>query len=302
MLQTEQHGDVAVLRLAHGKASALDLELLEALAVELGRIAEGPARALVVTGIGSIFSAGVDLFRVVDGGAEYIDRFLPALDLAIERLLTFPKPTVAAVNGHAIAGGCILALACDRQVAARGPGRIGVPELLVGVPFPPLPLEIVRDAVPAARFAEVIYGGATYGPDEARELGLVGEVVEPDQLLEPRPRPRRDPRRPRGRRLRPRQAPAARPAPRPRRRGHPPPRRRDPGRLGSPGDPRTDPGLPGADGRQEALSRVTARLPHPSAPPSPDRARHLQQVGQGEVAGQRVQPAVRGPHHRVLPE
>jgi enoyl-CoA hydratase len=183
MLQTEQQGDVTLLRLTHGKASVLDLELLEGLTVELGRIAEGPGRALVVTGTGSIFSAGVDLFRVVDGGAEYLERFLPALDLALERLLTFPRPTVAAVNGHAIAGGCILALACDRQVAARGPGRMGVPELLVGVPFPPLPLEIVRDAVPTARLAQVVYGGATYEPDEAQALGLVGEVVEPDQLL-----------------------------------------------------------------------------------------------------------------------
>ena len=182
MLHTEQHGEVTLLCLAHGKASALDLELLEGLAVALGEIGRA-GKALVLTGSGAIFSAGVDLFRLTDAGPAYIDRFLPALDLALERLLTFPRPTVAAINGHAIAGGCILGLACDRQVAARGPGRIGVPELLVGVPFPPLPLEIVRDAVPPARLAEVVYGGATYEFDQARELGLVGEVVEPDQLL-----------------------------------------------------------------------------------------------------------------------
>jgi enoyl-CoA hydratase len=184
MLETERRGDIAVLRLAHGKASALDRELLERLPAALHEAADQGARAVVLTGTGTIFSAGVDLFRVLDGGAAYVESFLPALDHALERLLTFPLPTVAAVNGHAIAGGCILALACDRRLAARGPGRLGVPELLVGVPFPAFPLEILREAVPAARLTEVAYGGATYLPEEALERGLVQEIVAPQELLD----------------------------------------------------------------------------------------------------------------------
>jgi enoyl-CoA hydratase len=184
MLETERRGDVALLRLAHGKASALDRELLERLTAALDEAEAAGARAVVLTGTGTIFSAGVDLFRVLDGGPAYVESFLPVLDRALLRLLTFPRPTVAAVNGHAIAGGCILALACDRRLAARGPGRIGVPELLVGVPFPPLPLEIVREAVPAAHLAEVVYGAATYLPEEALERGLIQEVVAPEHLLD----------------------------------------------------------------------------------------------------------------------
>ena len=65
--------------------------------------------------------------------------------------LTFPKPLVAAVNGHAIAGGCILAATCDRRIMAEGNGRIGVPELVVGVPFPALPLQIMAARMPDAR-------------------------------------------------------------------------------------------------------------------------------------------------------
>jgi len=74
-LHSDQAGPVTIVRLAHGKANAIDLELLDALAAELERLREAPA--VVLTGTGNIFSAGVDLFQVVDGGAEYLDRLLP---------------------------------------------------------------------------------------------------------------------------------------------------------------------------------------------------------------------------------
>src|SRR5262245_40231889 len=129
MIEREARDGVVILRLAHKKASALDLELLEVLERALADASD--ADAVVLTGTGPIFSAVGEPFRVLDGGAEYVARFLPALERAIETLFTFPKPVVAAVNGHAIAGGCILAAACDYKVMARGGGRIGVPELVV---------------------------------------------------------------------------------------------------------------------------------------------------------------------------
>ena len=97
-------------------------------------------KAVIVTGSGSSFSAGVDLFRVIKDGPEYGRRFLPVLDDFLRAALTLPKPMVAAINGHAIAGGCILAAACDHRIMTEGNGRIGIPELAVGVPFPALPL------------------------------------------------------------------------------------------------------------------------------------------------------------------
>ena len=184
MLAIEMRGEVAVLRLEHGKANALDLELLEALAARLVEVEGSAARALVLTGAGTIFSAGVDLFRLLDAGRGYLDRFLPGLDAALRRLYAFPRPAVAAVNGHAIAGGCILALACDRRLMAAGPGRIGVPELLVGVPFPPLPLEIVRAALAPPAAQEAIATGRTYTAEEALARGLADELVPPEDLLD----------------------------------------------------------------------------------------------------------------------
>jgi enoyl-CoA hydratase len=171
-------GGIVVLRMNHGKANAMDLELCHALRQRLTEHAGADVRAIVLTGAGRIFSAGVDLIRLLDEAPTYAAEFLPAMGAALYALFALEKPVVAAVNGHAIAGGCILACAADHRVLARGPMRIGVPELRVGVPFPTVALEIVRYACAPERLQRVVLGGETYAPDEAVELGLADEVVE----------------------------------------------------------------------------------------------------------------------------
>ncbi|MBK9386756.1 MAG: enoyl-CoA hydratase/isomerase family protein [Planctomycetes bacterium] len=183
MIQRETYGDVLVVRLQHGKVNALDLELLEAIAATFEELARSAGGTVVLTGTGSAFSAGVDLKRIVEGGASYAERFLPALDRAFESVLAFPRPLVAAVNGHAVAGGCILALACDRRVLARGKLRIGAPELRVGVAWPALALEILRSRVHHAQLREIVYAGAAYPPEEALARGFADELAEPEQVL-----------------------------------------------------------------------------------------------------------------------
>jgi enoyl-CoA hydratase len=147
MLETEDRSGVTVLRLQHGKVNALDTELLRAITAAMGDL--DPGAAVVITGAGSAFSAGVDLKRIVDGGQPYVREFLPALTEMFLAVFDHPGPVVAAVNGHAIAGGCVLAAACDVRTMAGG--RIGLAELSVGVPFPTVALEIMRHAIgPAA--------------------------------------------------------------------------------------------------------------------------------------------------------
>jgi enoyl-CoA hydratase len=182
MIERSQNDGILTLRLAHGKASALDVELLDALLRELDGVADD-VRALVLTGTGSIFSAGVDLFRLTQDGPDYVRRFLPLLSRFLRALFAFPRPVVAAANGHAIAGGCVIVLACDARLMAEGAGRIGVPELLVGVPFPAAALEIVRFAVPRDQLQSLLYTGRTLPPQEALRAGLVDEVVAPGELL-----------------------------------------------------------------------------------------------------------------------
>jgi enoyl-CoA hydratase len=170
--------------MAHGKANAIDLEFSDAFAAQLDDCARSDAGAVVLTGEGRMFSAGVDLPRVVQGGAAYIRRFMPSINRLFETLFSFPKPVVAAVNGHAIAGGCIIACAADYRMMAREPGRIGIPELLVGVPFPVAPLEIMRFAAPPQHLQALAYRGLTLTAVDALRYGLVDAVVDGGQLVD----------------------------------------------------------------------------------------------------------------------
>ncbi len=185
MFTTEQRGHVTLVRMHHGKVNAFDVDFTNALIAELEKLERSDATsAVVLTGTGSVFSAGVELRRLMDGGRDYIRAFLPLLCDAFFRTFTFPKPLVAAVNGHAIAGGCILACACDYRVMADGGGRVGTPELSVGVPFPGMALEILRLAVPPHRLQAVIYGGLTCTPSAALANGFVDELAPPEACVD----------------------------------------------------------------------------------------------------------------------
>lgn len=185
MIRRELHGEVVLLSMAHGKANVLDVELLLDLTQTLEALErEDPLAVVLASDVKGIFSAGVDLKHLLDGGPDYVDRFLPALDDLLRRLFAFHRPVVAAIGGHAIAGGCLLAAACDLRVMGTEVGRIGVPELAVGVPFPPMGLEILRFVVPRRCLQEVAYEGRTYPPEEARERGLIDRLVEPEAVLE----------------------------------------------------------------------------------------------------------------------
>jgi enoyl-CoA hydratase len=184
MIELKEHDGIAVLQMVHGKANALDLELLDAIVARFQEVEKSSARAVVLTGQGRMFSAGVDLPRLTDGGVPYVQKFLPALHRLYDTVFHHPKPVIAAVNGHAIAGGCVLACCADRRIAAREAGRIGVTELLVGVPFPPMAFEVMRFATAPKYFPDVILSGATFPTEEALARGLIDEIVEPEALLE----------------------------------------------------------------------------------------------------------------------
>jgi enoyl-CoA hydratase len=182
MIERESEDGIVTLRMAHGKASAMDVELLDAFGRELDAL--GDARAVILTGTGSIFSAGVDLFRLTESGPDYVRRFFPALSEWMRRLFTLPVPLVVAANGHAIAGGGLMVMAGDYRLMAEGKGRVGVPELVVGVPFPAAALEVVRWAVPADRVQRLVYTGRTPEPADALAEGLVDEVLPADRLMD----------------------------------------------------------------------------------------------------------------------
>lgn len=182
MIHREDHDDVAVLRIDHGPVGAMDVELCTGLAQALRAMASDPARAVVLTGTGRSFSAGVDLRRIVAGGGEYVREFLPALTEMLAAAFEVGVPLVAAVNGHAIAGGCVLAAAADVVLMADGEAGIGLPELKVGVPFPRIALEIMRHRVGEVAARRLVIGAQTYPPGQAAAIGLVDHVVAADEL------------------------------------------------------------------------------------------------------------------------
>lgn len=179
MLDVEQRSGVTVVSLRHGKVNALDLELLRALTAAM-RDLDGNG-AVVITGAGSAFSAGVDLNRIVAGGKPYVQEFLPALSEAFLAVFDHPGPVVAAVNGHAIAGGCVIAAACDLRMMSLG--KIGLAELSVGVPFPVSAMEILRHAIGSA-VGHLVLTAALLDASQAVSIGLVHEVTESDLLLD----------------------------------------------------------------------------------------------------------------------
>ena len=179
MIDVTDRNGIALVCLDHGKVNALDVELLQAISATMADMAD--ARAVVITGAGRAFSAGVDLRRVVDGGAEYVREFLPALSEALLSVFDCPRPVVAAINGHAIAGGCVLAAAADVRLMSAG--TIGLTELLVGVPFPVAALEIVRHAVGPA-VSMLALTGVTLDPQQAAAIRLIDDVVDADDLLD----------------------------------------------------------------------------------------------------------------------
>ncbi len=183
MLRLETHDGISVLRMEHGTANAQDIELCTALVERMAEIEGLATRALVITGHGRFFSGGVDLKRVVAGGVDYLRDFLPALVRCFESVFFHPKPVVTAVNGHAIAGGCILACCGDQRLMTHDErAAMGVPELYVGVPFPAAALEILRFACSPSHLQKIVGGGRSLRPAAALEAGLVDALVPPESL------------------------------------------------------------------------------------------------------------------------
>ena len=183
-VHVEERGDVAIVRIDRPPANALDLELLEDGSRALEQLAASEPGAVVITGREGYFSAGVDL------------KLAPTLDASAQRAMveginrlfagwySFPHPVVAAVNGHAIAGGLILALCADYRVGG-GDGKLGLTELRAGIPYPLAAMTVVRAELAPRAVRLLVLQAELVFPEEAQELGALDEVVPP-VLIEPR--------------------------------------------------------------------------------------------------------------------
>jgi enoyl-CoA hydratase len=135
-------------------------------------------RPVFLTGADGVFSAGLNLKEVAGLDRPGMARFLGLLDDLVDALYGYAGPTVACINGHAIAGGCVVALCCDYRVATDEVSvRIGLNEVPLGLEYPPKILELVRRRVPPGSIDRVVLEGALHDPRMALHLGLVDEVA-----------------------------------------------------------------------------------------------------------------------------
>lgn len=184
LVRSERHGPVLLLQLDRPDArNALSRELVEQLADELTRSASDPTvRVVVITGSDTTFCAGADISEIPRMRGALPSDELP-FDRLFETVAALPQPSIAAVRGAALGGGCELAQACDLAIAGTG-ARFGVPEVRLGViPGAGGTQRLVR-AVGKAKAMQMLLTGATMDAAWAERAGLVAEVVEDERVLD----------------------------------------------------------------------------------------------------------------------
>ena len=185
MIAIDYQDTVAVVKLSRDVTNALNLELVNALAECLQRVEQDPDINGLVLGSSNdkFLSIGFDIPQLFDLSRGDFESFYRAFNRLCLRLYTLPKPTVAAVTGHAIAGGCILVLCCDYRFIAEGRKLMGLIEIKLGVPVPYLADCLLRSVVGVRNAREMAESGEFYQPAELLQMGLVDGVVPLEQVL-----------------------------------------------------------------------------------------------------------------------
>ncbi len=178
----ERSERIAIMKIDRPPANAMSLELLDDIVAGLGAVELDPPRALVLTGREGFFSAGVDLKAVPGYGPDQQRRMVEGINEMALATYALPCPVVAAVSGHAIAGGLVLALCADLRVAARG-GSYGLTEVKVGVAYPQAAIGVVRAELTASAARFLALGNALVDADECVRLGVFDEALEPPEVL-----------------------------------------------------------------------------------------------------------------------
>ncbi len=177
--------NVAVVELNRPKAHALNKHLVDDLREAFVHLRDSKnIDGAILTGSGNIFCAGLDVVELFGYDETQMDQFWQEFGRLLHDLVSFPKPLIAAINGHAPAGGCVLAMCCDYRFMAEGQGRIGLNEVPVGIVIPTPIVELARHVVGDTRASDMIFHGALLFPEQAGAFGLVHATVPADQLIE----------------------------------------------------------------------------------------------------------------------
>jgi Delta3-Delta2-enoyl-CoA isomerase len=184
MLQTIDHGPVRELRLDRPPANALSPELIAALREAVEGAPAAGARALVLSGSPGRFSGGLDVPLLIQLDAASIAATWRDFYRLMGALAGSPIPVAAAITGHAPAGGTVVGVFCDARFMAEGDFRVGLNEVQVGIPLPPIIFRAFRRLVGPRHAERLSVSGQLISGAEARAIGLVDELVAPDRLVE----------------------------------------------------------------------------------------------------------------------
>lgn len=184
-LKIEREEGVATVTMARGKVNAINEGLVEELQENLVRLERDPGiSGIILTGQGKFFSFGLDIPELYEYAPERFRSFLEKFTGLYTKMFLFRKPLVAAINGHAIAGGCMLTLPADYRIMASGKGRIALNEINLGSSVFAGSVAMLKLCVGVKSATKILKSGAMFSAESAYELNLVDKVVEPDELAE----------------------------------------------------------------------------------------------------------------------
>ncbi|GAB2494339.1 enoyl-CoA hydratase/isomerase family protein [Arenimonas alkanexedens] len=183
MIELHRHGHIQEIRLARPPVNALTPELLSALRTAVQAAPSEGAQAIILTGGSKVFSAGMDVPHLMGLERDALAAGWASLFSAARAIANCPVPVVAALGGHSPAGGCVLALCCDYRVMARGPFRIGLNEVQVGLVAPDAIQHLLRRVVGPYRAERLLVSGALVDAEFAHSIGLVDELTDAEHVL-----------------------------------------------------------------------------------------------------------------------
>jgi enoyl-CoA hydratase/carnithine racemase len=179
------HDGIAEVRLERGKVNALNEQVVDEFSGCFRELAgDSQVRGILLTGTGKFFSFGFDIPEFMEAPKEAFARYLHKFTGLYRDLFAHPKPVVAAINGHAVAGGCMLATACDARVMVKENAKIGLNEIGFGSSLFAGSLALLRFWVGDRRAQEVVYSGALHTAEQALGLGLVDAIVSEAAVLD----------------------------------------------------------------------------------------------------------------------
>jgi len=185
MIRVDVRDGVHVISFARPPVNAVNLELAEAFHAAVDAVVDGPdCRAIVLTGSDRSFCAGIDHREVPTYEPAIRACMLRTINRAIRGLYGMAKPVVAAVSGHAVGAGLVVAIAADYRVFVRGNFKLGLTEAAAGIPFPAAPLAVCRAELSPRTLRILTLGSEAYSPDAAELAEIVDRLVEPDAVVD----------------------------------------------------------------------------------------------------------------------